>query len=331
MNQDVHHRNLSERLANFTYFLVTGASGFLGKAVVKKLQNLNKKVLCLSSIDVDLRDQQATNMYFEQFMQGQGVIVNKIDVIIHCAVQGGGIGWMKDHPVESFVDNMYINSNLMVAAHHIGVQRFIGVSSACVYPRIGNLPFVESEIWHGYPEPINGGYALSKRIMMEMGKAYAQQYDFYAVFPVLANLYGVGDHLSEERAHVIADLMLRCAQKPKELTVWGTGTCTREFLYVDDAVEGILSMVDAPKGSIVNIGSGQEVAILDLAYKIISAFGLSIDVVLDSSKPDGQPRKVMDVQKARKILGFKSKISLEEGLKRTVDWYTDEIDRGIHG
>ena len=316
----MNKKTLEERLAPYQKFIVTGASGFLGRAIVSKLQSLHKDVLILSSRDIDLRDQQSTMRFFADKTQ-----TKKNDVLVHCAVQGGGIGWMKDHPVASFVDNIYINSNILVAAHKYGIQKFIGVSSACVYPRVGNLPFVESEIWEGYPEPINGGYALSKRMMMEMGKAYAKQYGFHTSFPILANLYGIGDHINEERAHVIADLMIRCAKNPNSLEVWGTGTCTREFLYIDDAVEGVLAMVDAPAGSSINIGSGQEVSILDLAIKIIATYGLDIDVVLNSSKPDGQPRKVMDVQKARHILGFESQVSLEEGLKRTVLWYTKEM------
>ena len=316
----MNKRTLEERLAPYQKFIVTGARGFLGRAIVSKLQSLKKDVFILSSKNVDLRDQQATIRFFEEKTQ-----TKQFEVLVHCAVQGGGIGWMKDHPVSSFVDNIYINSNILVAAHKFGIEKFIGVSSACVYPRVGNLPFVESEIWEGYPEPINGGYALSKRMMMEMGKAYAQQYGFHASFPILANLYGIGDHCSEERAHVIADLMMRCSKKPNSLEVWGTGTCTREFLYIDDAVEGVLSMVDASVGSFINIGSGQEVSILDLAKKIIAAYELDINIVLNSSKPDGQPRKVMDVQKARQEIGFESRVSLEDGLKRTVLWYTSEM------
>ena len=167
---------------------------------------------------------------------------------------------MDERSSSVFLLIIFISTATYCVAHKFGIEKFIGVSSACVYPRVGNLPFVESEIWEGYPEPINGGYALSKRMMMEMGKAYAQQYGFHASFPILANLYGIGDHCNEERAHVIVDLMMRCFKKPKSLEVWGTGTCTREFLYIDDAVEGVLSMVDASAGSFINIGSGQEVS-----------------------------------------------------------------------
>ena len=316
----MNSKTLRDRLQSYQNFIVTGARGFLGSAIVKKLHELGKTTIEISSQHVDLRDQQATHAYFEQLQKS----TKNIDVVVHCAVQGGGIGWMKANPVYSFVDNIYINSNTMVATHRCGIQKFIGVSSACVYPRSGNLPFVESEIWDGYPEPINGGYAISKRMMMEMGKAYAQQYGFCSSFPILANLYGVGDHIHEERAHVIADLMIRCSQKPEYLEVWGTGQCTREFLYIDDAVEGVLAMVDAPAGSAINIGSGQEVSILDLAHQIIAAFELDIDIVLDPSKPDGQPRKVMDVQKARNFLGFVAKTSLREGLQKTVQWYLNQ-------
>ena len=168
-------------------------------------------------------------------------------------------------------------------------------------------------------------YALSKRLMMELGRAYAHQHNFHTSFPILANLYGPGDHLTSERAHVIADLMIRLTTQPRSLTVWGTGTATREFLHVRDAVKGILATLKAPYAEAINIGSGEEVSIFDLSQKIISAFGLNIPIELDRSKPDGQPRKVMSVEKAHRLLNWRAEIPLEIGLKETAEWYCSQL------
>lgn len=298
--------------------LVTGGTGFLGKALLSYLEQRDVSVVSFSSDEVDLREREETERYFHEI---------EPDIVIHCAVQGGGIGWMKEHPVESGQDNLRINLNALEAAYLCGAESFIGVSSACVYPKLAKQPYVEADIWQGYPEPFNGPYALSKRMMMDLGRSYAKQYGFHSAFPILANLYGEGDHLSPERAHVIADLMIRCAGNPEHLDVWGTGIAEREFLHVDDAVEGILACLKAPAGEFINIGSGLSTSILELAKMITSAHGLDCPIQLDSTKPDGQLKKVLNVEKAKELLGWQAKISLNNGLKGTAKWYREQLGR----
>lgn len=292
--------------------LVTGANGFLGRAVLRLLRETDVTVIAPSSRKLDLRNASDTRSFF---------MAQRPTIVIHCAVQGGGIGWMKAHPVESGQDNFRININVLEAAHKSGSSRFVGVSSACIYPKMCPIPFREDSIWNGFPEPTNAAYALSKRAMMELGRAYAQQYGMHCSFPILANLYGPGDHLEPERAHVVADLMIRSSQKPKALVVWGSGTPTREFLYIDDAAAGVLACLDAPSGQFINIGTGIETPIKELAQKVIAAQGLSIPIELDPTKPDGQPRKVLDVQQAKTLLHWSARVSLDEGLRRTAEWY----------
>jgi GDP-L-fucose synthase len=292
--------------------LVTGASGFLGQAVVRLLSRLGHDCIKASSSDVDLRKASETSNYFTK---------HQPTIVFHCAVQGGGIGWMKSHPVESGRDNFRININVLDAAHKVNAHRFIGVSSACVYPKFCPVPFSESDVWNGFPEPTNATYALSKRAMMELGRAYSEQYQMHCVFPILANLYGPGDHLDPARAHVVADLMIRCRTNPSQLVVWGTGTPTREFLHVEDAARALLACLNAPSGSVINVGTGIETPIADLARHVLDANELDVPIVLDSSKPDGQPRKVLDVEKAKNLIGWSAQINLHDGLRQTALWY----------
>jgi len=301
----------------FSRVLVTGGTGFLGQAVGRALcKRQVPHVFLLSSKEGDLRVASQAIEVVQRY---------KPECIVHCAVQGGGIGWMKAHPVESGRDNVFMNLNILDAALKVGVDSVIGVSSACVYPKHGMIPYHEDAVWEGYPEPLNGSYALSKRLMMDMGRAYAQQHGLHSAFPVLANLYGVGDHIDPTRAHVVADLMIRCAKKPDSLTVWGTGIAKREFLFVEDAAEGVLACVQAPKSSVINIGTGIETPIVALAEKTIAAHGLDIPIVLDTTKPDGQLRKVLDVHKAQQLLGWSAQTSLEEGLSITAKWYCAQL------
>ena len=292
--------------------LVTGASGFLGHALAQYLEKYSVQVHRLSSNMCDLRNLEQTRQF---------LFDTQPHIVFHCAVQGGGIGWMKEHPVESGQDNIYINTNILQASYEAGVEKFVGVSSACVYPKFGQIPYTEDAIWEGYPEPLNSAYALSKRWMMELGKGYAKQYNFHAVFPILANIFGPGDHIAPDKAHVIADLLIRVQNKPSELLVWGTGVAEREFIYVDDAVEGIIACLHAPIGEFINIGTGISTKIKDLASTIVALSSLDIPIVFDSSKPDGQLRKVMDIDKSKKMLGWTAKMSLEEGLAHTISWY----------
>ena len=296
--------------------LVTGSTGFLGSALCTWLKNQGASTVGVSSQECDLRD---ANQTMEQFAR------IKPDIVFHCAVQGGGIGWMKDHPVDSGLDNYRINLNVLDAAFNTGVQSFVGVSSACVYPKNGRLPYDEAAVWGGYPEPFNGPYALSKRAMMDMGKAYSKQYGFHCVFPILANLYGPGDHLSPERAHVIADLMLRAKSSRTNLSVWGTGAAEREFLFIDDAIQGIVSTLRGQAGGFYNVGTGISTPIRELAQLMIDIINPELKLVFDGTKPDGQLLKVMNVSKMTRECGWTAQTLLREGLERTWMWYSTQM------
>lgn len=295
--------------------LVTGGRGFLGQHLVAALRARGADPVPVGRAEADLCDRAAAVALAEDV---------RPDAVVHAAVEGGGIGWMKAHPVESGQDNARMNLNILEAAARVGVKAFVGVSSACVYPRLCPVPFVEDDIWAGYPEPTNGPYALSKRLMMDMGRAYGQQHGLHCVFPILANLYGPGDHTTPERAHVVADLMIRCAQGPGELVVWGTGSPTREFLFIKDAADGVLASASGPAGPI-NIGSGQEIAIRDLAAAVLAAWDLDVPVRLDRDKPDGQPRKCLSVARAAATLGWRAPTPLATGLRETAAWYREQL------
>lgn len=298
-----------------TRVLVTGGRGFLGSHVVAKLRQRGADAVGVGSAEADLTDREQTQRLFDEV---------RPEVVIHCAVQGGGIGWMRDHPVESGRDNARININALDAAHRSGASLFIGASSTCCYPRTPPVPFREDDIWNGYPEPTNGPYAQSKRLMMDLGRAYADQHGFASAFAVLGNLYGPGDDLDIDRAHVVAALIMRCLNRPDELVVWGTGRATREHLYVEDAAEGMLAMARWARPEPLNIGTGREVSVADLAREVARATGFSGPIRFDDSKPDGQPRKVMDCSKAAAALEWTANTSLTDGLARTVAWYREQ-------
>lgn len=297
--------------------LVTGASGFLGGHICALLERWGAIVIPVNSAKCDLRVQQQCVDFFAQ---------QKPDIVVHCAVQGGGIGWMREHPVASGEDNLRMNINALSAAYLCDAKCFVGVSSACIYPKHAPVPYTEDGVWGGYPEPINGPYALSKRMMMDLGRAYAREHGFRCVFPILANLYGPGDHLDSARAHVVADLMLRCLkERPEQLMVWGSGQARRELLYVEDAAEGVLACVLGRAGAFYNIGTGQDVSIAELATEISRATGLNIPISFDPSRPDGQLLKVLDVSRASKELHWASRTALNSGLEQTAAWYLSAL------
>ena len=292
--------------------LVTGGRGFLGAHVTATVQARGGDAVPVGSAEADLTDASEALRLVEDV---------KPAVVMHCAAQGGGIGWMKAHPVESGRDNALINTHILDAAWRGGARAFVGASSACAYPRICPVPFTEDTMWDGPPEPTNGPYAESKRLMMSLGRAYHQQHGFQAMFAVLANLYGPGDHITPERSHVVAALLQRVVAEPDELLVWGSGTPTRELLYIEDAADGMLAMLDWGRPDPLNIGTGVEVTIADLARAVARAAGYAGPVRMDPSRPDGQPRKCLDVSRATRELGWTARTDLDTGLQKTVQWY----------
>jgi GDP-L-fucose synthase len=299
-----------------TRVLVTGARGFLGRHVMARLDRLGADSVGVGRADADLTHSAETLALFEQIGP---------KIVIHCAVVGGGIGWMREHPVESGRDNARINLNVLDAAHRCGAERFVGASSTCAYPRTPPVPFREEDLWNGYPEPTNGPYALSKRLMMDLGRAYQQQFGLRCAFGLLGNLYGPGDSLDMDRAHVVAALIMRCLAGPETLEVWGTGQATREHLFVGDAADGLLALAQHGEPEPINIGTGQEISVAALAQAVATATGFSGTIRFDSSKPDGQPRKVMDCSLAAERLGWRAETDLEAGLAQTVAWYREQL------
>ncbi len=297
--------------------VVTGGAGFLGSHVVDRLVSLGASVHVPRSADVDLRDAGACREWFED---------RRPEVVIHCAVDGGGIGYMRANPATVFHNNILLNTAVLHAAWEVGATRFVGVSSVCAYPRDAPVPMREDAVWDGLPEPTNGPYGQSKRLLMAMGAAYHAQYGFRAVFPMPVNLYGPRDAFEPERSHVVPALIRRFleakAANASEVTAWGTGTVTRELLYVEDCAEAIvLSAERLDDPAPINLGTGIELRVSEIAQTIADAVGYDGDILWDVSKPDGQPRKCLDVSRARDRLQWAASTSLAEGLARTVDWY----------
>lgn len=295
--------------------LLTGGSGFLGGHLAARLQAAGAELWAPRSAELDLCDEAATLAALRE---------RRPEVVIHAAVDGGGIGYMQQHPASVFHNNLRLNTHILHAAWAARAERFVGVSSVCAYPRDAPVPMREADLWTGYPEPTNGPYGLSKRVMMEMGRAYHQQYGMRVVFPMPTNLYGPGDNLDPARSHVVPALIRRCLEAQEqglpEILAWGTGRATRELLYVEDCADAVLLLAerwDSPEP--VNVGNGQEFTVRALVERIAAACGYAGAIRWDPSRPDGQPRKCLDVSRLAG-LGFTPKVGLDEGLSRTVQW-----------
>lgn len=299
--------------------LVTGGLGFLGSFVIDNLikkRNVSRH---------NLRVPRSANMDLRIYKNCLKAIKN-IDVVIHIAGKGGGIGYNRKYPGSLFYDNIIMNTQLMEAARLEGVEKFVGIGTVCSYPKYAAIPFKEENLWNGYPEETNAAYGLSKKMMLVQSQAYRQQYGFNSIHLLMVNLYGPRDNFNLESSHVIPALIRKFVDaketNQKEIVVWGTGKASREFLYVEDAAEAILLATERyDKPEPVNIGAGEEITIRDLVNLIAELTSYEGKIVWDMSKPDGQPRRCLDASRAKREFGFEAKTNFREGLLRTIEWY----------
>jgi GDP-L-fucose synthase len=327
--------------------LVTGGAGFLGSFVVEKLRERGSKdVFVPRSKDYDLVEMEAVKRLYKDA---------KPDIVIHLAARVGGIGANRANPGKFFYDNLMMGVHMMEVGRQVGIEKFVAIGTVCAYPKFTPVPFKEENLWDGYPEETNAPYGLAKKMLLVQAQAYRQQYGYNAIYLLPVNLYGPRDNFDPESSHVIPALIRKClgaklkmeqdeakvkAQpkgsqpqpEPKPghfVTVWGTGKPTREFLYVADAAEGILLATEKyNKPDPVNLGIGFEISIKDLVELIAKLTGFKGRITWDSSKPDGQPRRMLDTSKAAREFGFRARTGFEEGLQKTIDWYlTTERNR----
>ena len=302
--------------------LVTGGAGFLGSFIVEKL--IEEK-----GVDVNrIRIPRSNNLDLRKWNNCVKA-VDGIDIAIHLAARVGGIGYNLKFPAQLFYDNAIMGIQLMEAARQEEVQKFVAVGTVCAYPKNTPIPFKEENLWNGYPEETNAPYGIAKKILLVQAQAYRRQYSFNSIFLLPVNLYGPGDTFDPERSHVIPALIKKMVDARNEgigeIAVWGTGEVTREFLFVDDAAEGILQATELyDKPDPVNLGVGNEITIKNLVELIAQLVEYEGNIIWDKSKPGGQPRRYLDTSRARQEFGFKAKTDLRTGLKKTIDWYESQ-------
>ncbi|MBF0216077.1 MAG: GDP-L-fucose synthase [Candidatus Omnitrophica bacterium] len=299
--------------------LITGGRGFLGRHLVGRLRDEYKvPVKNIRIPDIGTSDLRV--------LENCRKAVKGADVVIHLAANVGGIGYNREHPGELFYDNAIMGIQLMEAARHAGVKKYVAIGTVCAYPKFTPVPFKEDDIWDGYPEETNAPYGLAKKMQLVQSQSYRAQYGFNSIFLLPVNLYGPGDNFNPKSSHVIPALIKKFVEAEKKnekrVTVWGTGKVSREFLYVEDAARGILLASERyGKSDPVNLGAGREIKIKDLVLLIKDLAGFKGKVIWDRTQPDGQPRRMLDTRRAQKEFGFKAVMSFEEGLKRTILWY----------
>jgi len=327
--------------------LVTGGAGFLGSFVVEKLQERGcKDIFVPRSRDYNLVEMEAVKRLYNDA---------KPDIVIHLAARVGGIGANRVNQGKFFYENLMMGVQLMEVGRQVGIKKFVAIGTVCAYPKFTPVPFHEEDLWNGYPEETNAPYGLAKKMLLVQAQAYREQYGFNAIYLLPVNLYGPRDNFDPESSHVIPALIRKFIEakakaesmeygvstkksaysvlptdlvstntidSPPSVVVWGTGKATREFLYVEDAAEGILSATEKyNKPDPVNLGTGFEISIGDLVALIAKLTGFRGEIIWDRSKPDGQPRRMLDTSKAEREFGFTAKTGFEEGLKKTVGWY----------
>jgi GDP-L-fucose synthase len=298
--------------------LVTGGSGFLGSYLVERLRARGgAQVVAPRRRDYDLVDGTAVRRLFAE---------TRPDVVFHLAALVGGIGANQANPAAFFYANAMMGIQVIHEAWRAGVGKCVVMGTICAYPKVVPVPFREDDLWAGYPEETNAPYGVAKRMLLVQAQAYRRQYGFNAIFVMPTNLYGPRDHFEPERSHVIPALMAKCLDArdrgEDRIVVWGDGSATREFLYVEDAAEGLVLAAERyDEAEPVNLGSGREISIADLAHLTARLTGFTGRIEWDTSKPNGQPRRRVDVSRARAAFGFEATTSLEDGLSRTVAWY----------
>ncbi len=298
--------------------VVTGGAGFLGKFVVQELKEKKCKYIFVpQEREYNLIKLSAVKRLLKK---------TRPDIIIHLAAVVGGIGANRENPGKFFYDNLMMGAQLMEQSRLFGVKKFVAIGTICAYPKFAKVPFKEKDLWNGYPEETNAPYGLAKKMLLVQSQAYRTQYNFNSIFLLPVNLYGPGDNFSPTSSHVIPALIKKCCDairdKEKEIVVWGTGSPTREFLYVEDAAKGIVAATEKyNKPQPVNLGAGFEISIKKLTNFIVNLTKFKGKIVWDKTQPDGQPRRKLDVSRAKKEFGFEAKIDFKKGLKKTIYWY----------
>ena len=298
--------------------LVTGGGGFLGRSLVEALARREPaKILAPRASELDLRERDRVRAYLAH---------EKPDLIVHLAAVVGGIGANRAHPGLFFYENAIMGIQLIEEARRAGVGKFVCLGTICAYPKFTPVPFREDDLWNGYPEETNAPYGLAKKMLLVQLQAYREEYGFPGIYLLPVNLYGPGDHFDLEKSHVIPAMIRKFLEAhesgAREVVLWGDGSPTREFLYVEDAAEGILAAAERYDGvAPVNLGSGEEISIRDLATLVARETGFGGSIRWDASRPNGQPRRKLDVTRAEELFGWKSRTSLSEGLPRTIAWY----------
>jgi len=301
--------------------VITGGAGFLGSHIVEQLH-------CRGIQNEDLYIPRSKALDLRRWDNCVNAVKDK-DIVIHLAAKVGGIGFNQNHPGQLFYDNAIMGVQIIEAARQAGVEKCVILGTICAYPKFTPIPFSEDNLWNGYPEETNAPYGLAKKMLLVQTQAYWQEYGFNSIYILPVNLYGPRDNFNTESSHVIPALIRKFTEAvcdgKKYVDVWGTGNATREFLYVDDAARGIVLAAERyNKSEPVNLGSGMEISIRDLAELIKDLTGFTGEIHWDCSKPDGQPKRRLDVSRAQKEFGFETRMSFREGLKKTIEWYMDE-------
>jgi GDP-L-fucose synthase len=342
---------MSEQFWKDKRVIVTGGAGFLGSFVIQKLVERGATDILVPRIEhYNLTDRDSIKQLLDVVMQPEdkvpehlcplstGLPPSNFDLrpenllIIHLAANVGGIGANREHPAEFFYDNLMMGVELMHQAWQRGMGKFVAIGTVCAYPKFTPVPFKEEDLWIGYPEETNAPYGLAKKMMLVQAQAYRQQYGFNAIYLLPVNLYGPGDNFNLQTSHVIPALVRKAIEAQErgedQLVVWGDGSPTREFLYVEDAADGIVTAAEKYNGpEPVNLGSGYEISIKDLTELVVRLTGFEGNLVWDTEKPNGQPRRGLDVSRAKEYFGWQAQVPFEEGMRRTIAWFKENREK----